>query len=31
MDPEAVTALIRERIEECLEIARRGLAGDMGT
>jgi 1-acyl-sn-glycerol-3-phosphate acyltransferase len=31
MDPEAVTALIRERIEDCLEIARGGLDGDMET
>jgi 1-acyl-sn-glycerol-3-phosphate acyltransferase len=31
MDPQAVTALIRERIEESLEIARRGLARDLGT
>jgi 1-acyl-sn-glycerol-3-phosphate acyltransferase len=30
MDAEAVTALIGKRMEECLEIARGGLASDLG-
>lgn len=30
LDPRAVTALIRERIADCVEIARQGLARDLG-
>jgi 1-acyl-sn-glycerol-3-phosphate acyltransferase len=30
LEPEAVTALVRERMEACLETARRGLARDLG-
>jgi 1-acyl-sn-glycerol-3-phosphate acyltransferase len=30
LGPEALTALIRERILECQAVARRGLAGDLG-
>jgi 1-acyl-sn-glycerol-3-phosphate acyltransferase len=30
MEPEAVTALIGRRMEECLEVARTGLARDVG-
>ena len=30
MEPRAVTALIHDRIAECVEIARQGLARDMG-
>jgi len=30
LDPRAVTALIRDRIAECVEIAREGLARDLG-
>jgi 1-acyl-sn-glycerol-3-phosphate acyltransferase len=29
LDPEAVTGMIRERMEKCLEIARHGLARDL--
>ena len=29
LDPRAITALIQDRIGECIEIARQGLAGDL--